>query len=257
MNQTLERLQYIEKNGYKIDFGEVFNHAFENYKKIALYAGSVIVIFSVLFVAITTFSLISVLGVTEITKQLSSGHLKLEKLIESNMEIMGIISIIISSLLNPFWAAFLKMADHGDKDKSFPVSSLFSYYKLPYVKEIILSTLIITTIAFAQVTLFRYIKFEFLGLLINYFISFVTLLTIPLIIFGNLQASDAIKYSIKIVLKEPIILLGLIVVAIIGSFVIGFMACCVGLFFTIPFIYSTNYAIYSAIVGINNSVENE
>ena len=50
MNQTLKRLLEIEKNGYQIDFGNVFNHAFENYKKIALYAGSVIVIFSILFV---------------------------------------------------------------------------------------------------------------------------------------------------------------------------------------------------------------
>ncbi|WP_281635323.1 hypothetical protein [Flavobacterium marginilacus] len=256
MNQTLEKLQEIEKNGYQIDFGNVFNHAFENYKKIALYAGSVIVIFSILFIAFSAFSLISIVGITEMTKQLSSGQLKIEKLIESNIDTVGIISIIISCLLSPFQAAFLKMADHGDRDENFPISSLFSLYKLPYLKEIIISTLIITTIAFAQATLFRYIKFEFLGIITNYFISFITLLTIPLIIFGNLQAMDAIKYSIQIVFKQPIVLLGLIVVAIIGS-LIGLMACCVGMFFTIPFIYSMNYAIYSAVIGINSIAENE
>ncbi|REH00898.1 DUF2189 domain-containing protein [Flavobacterium aquicola] len=256
MNQTLERLQEIEKNGYQIDFGNIFNHAFENYKKIALYAGSVIVIFSVLFIVFSAFSLLSVVGVTEMTKDLSSEQHKIERLIESNIEAMGIGSIIISCLLSPFQAAFLKMADHADRDENFPVSSLFSFYKLPYLKEIVIATLLISVVTFAQATLFRYIKFEFLGILINYFISFITLLTIPLIIFGNLQAMNAIKHSIQIVLKQPIVLLGLIVVAIIGS-LIGFMACCVGLFFTIPFIYSMNYAIYSAIIGIDNTTENE
>ncbi|PJJ07709.1 hypothetical protein CLU83_0907 [Flavobacterium sp. 1] len=255
MNQTLKRLQEIEKNGYQIDFGNVFNHAFENYKKIALYAGSVIVIFSILFVVFGAFSLVSFIGVTEMTKELSSGQLKIENLLQTNLLAMGIISIIISCLLSPFQAAFLKMADHGDRDENFPVSSLFSFYKLPYLKEIIISTLIITVIIFAQATLLRYVKLEFLGIIINYFISFTTLLTIPLIIFGDLQAIDAIKFSIQIVLKQPVVLLGLIIVAIIGS-LIGLMACCVGLFFTIPFIYSMNYAIYSAIVGIDNTAEN-
>lgn len=256
MNQTLKRLQEIEKNGYQIDFGNVFNHAFENYKKIALYAGSVIVIFSILFMVFGAFSIISFLGVTEMTKELSSGQLKIENLLQTNLLATGIISIIISCLLSPFQAAFLKMADHGDRDENFPVSSLFSFYKSPYLKEIIISTLIITVITFAQATLLRYAKLDILGIIINYFISFITLLTIPLIIFGDLQAIDAIKYSIQIVLKQPVVLLGLIVVAIIGS-LIGFMACCVGLFFTIPFIYSMNYAIYSAIVGMDNTAENE
>lgn len=256
MNQTLERLQEIEKNGYQIDFGNVFNHAFENYKKIALYAGSVIVIFSILFLVFAAFSLVSIIGVTEMTKELSSGQLKIEKLIQTNILAVGIISIIISCLLSPFQAAFLKMADHGDRDESFPVSSLFSFYKLPYMIEIMIATFLITVISFAQNTLMTYIKFEFLGLIMNYFISFITLLTIPLIIFGNIKALDAIKYSIQIVFKQPIVLLGLIIVAIIGS-LIGFMACCVGVFFTIPFIYSMNYAIYSAIIGIDTPIKNE
>lgn len=255
MNQTLERLQEIEKNGYQIDFGNVFNHAFENYKKIALYAGSVIVIFSILLMVFGAFSLISFIGV-EMTKELSSDQLKIEKILQSNILEIGIISIIISCLLSPFQAAFLKMADHGDRDESFPVSSLFSFYKLPYLKEIMIATLLITVISFAQNTLMNYIKFEFLGLIINYFISFITMLTVPLIIFGNIKALDAIKYSIQIVLKEPIVLFGLIVVAIIGS-LIGFMACCVGVFFTIPFIYSMNYAIYVAIIGVDAPLKNE
>src|SRR6187431_2513760 len=131
MNPTIQRLQDIEKNGYNLDFGNVFNHAFENYKKIALYAGLVLVIFFILFIAFTTVSLVSILGVTEMSKDFSPEKLKIENLSESNLMIMGTISLFFSSLLSPFFAAFLKMADHGDRDEEFLVASLFNYYKSP------------------------------------------------------------------------------------------------------------------------------
>ena len=42
---TQNRIEEIKKNGYILDFAKVFNHAFENYKKIALYGGLVIFVF--------------------------------------------------------------------------------------------------------------------------------------------------------------------------------------------------------------------
>ena len=96
MNQTQERLHDIEKNGYQIDFANVFNHAFENYKKIALYAGLVLFIFSVLFVIFIGVSLASVIGVAAMTHELSPEKLKIENLSESNFLIIGTISLIIS-----------------------------------------------------------------------------------------------------------------------------------------------------------------
>lgn len=256
MNQTLEKLQDLEKNGYQIDFGNVFNHAFENYKKIALYAGLVLLIFIILFVVFTTVSLVSILGVTAMSKDFSPENFKIENLSESNLLILGVFSTLFSCLISPFQAAFLKMAHHGDRDEDFPVSSLFSYYKSPYIKEILISSLLISTINFAQTNLMMFIKLDLLGNIITLFISFATLLTVPLIIFGNLTALDAIKHSIKIIFKQPLVLLGLIIVAIIGSLV-GLMACCVGILFTMPFLYSMNYAIYCAILGIDNPLENE
>lgn len=256
MNQTLERLNDIEKNGYQLDFGNVFNHAFENYKKIALYAGLVLFIFMALFFIFIVGSLISVIGVTAMTQEFNPEKLKIENFSESNLLVFGVIAIFVTCLLSPFQASFLKMADCGDRDEEFHISSLFSYYKLPYLKEIIISSLLISAISFAQATLLSYIKLDFLGNIITYFISFITLLSIPLIIFGELKAIEAIKYSILIVCKQPFVLLGLMIVAIIGALV-GIMGCCIGLFFTMPFLYSMNYAIYTAIVGIDTPLEIE
>lgn len=255
MNQTLEKLHDLEKNGYQIDFGNVFNHAFENYKKIALYAGLVLLIFIILFVVFTTVSLVSILGATAMSKEFSPENFKIENLSQSNLLALGIFSTLSSCLLSPFQAAFLKMAHHGDRDEDFPVSSLFSYYKMPYLKEILISSLLISTINFGQTTLLTFVKLDLLGNIITLVVSFATLLTVPLIIFGNLTALDAIKYSIKIIFKQPLVILGLIVVAIIGSLV-GLIGCCVGILFTMPFLYSMNYAIYSAILGIDDPKEN-
>ena len=36
MKSTLDQIEDIKKDGYSIDFSNVFNFAFENYKKIAL-----------------------------------------------------------------------------------------------------------------------------------------------------------------------------------------------------------------------------
>lgn len=251
MNLLKERLQDIEKNGYQLDFGNVFNHAFENYKKIALYAGLVLFVFTILLGIFAMGALITVWGVDLVTEKLNPENLKSENLTGSSFLIYTAFILLIACLMAPFQAGFLKMADCGEKDEEFHISTLFSYYQLPYLKEIIISVFLITSISILQAIVLSQIKLELLGNFISNFISFLTILTIPLIIFGNLKAIEAIKYSIVIVLKKPFVLLGLIIVAIIGSMV-GIIGCCIGLFFTLPFIYSMNYVIYSAIIGVDS-----
>ena len=121
MNQTLERLKDIETNGYQVDFANVFNHAFENYKKIALYAGLVLFVFMVLFTILIAGSLVSVIGVTAMTQELNPEKLKIENFSENTLLILGVISIFVGSILAPFNASFLKMADCGDKDEEFHI----------------------------------------------------------------------------------------------------------------------------------------
>ena len=78
---------------------------------------------------------------------------------------------------------------------------------------------------------------------------------IPLIIFGKLKAVEALEASILIVSKQPLILLGLIVIGSIGTLV-GLIGCCIGIVFTLPFFNSLYYAIYSEIIGFDPENEN-
>jgi uncharacterized membrane protein len=138
------------------------------------------------------------------------------------------------------------MAYCAERDEEFHFSSIFEYYKAPYFKELFIATLLLSSISSALITALSYAEIEYFGSLINTIISFFTILTIPLIIFGDLKASDAITSSIAIVLKKPLVLLGLTFVAGIAS-IVGFVGCCIGIFFTLPFVYSMYYAIYSSI----------
>jgi uncharacterized membrane protein len=159
-------------------------------------------------------------------------------------------------LLSPFPAGLIKMAHCAEKDEEFHVSTVFEYYKAPYFKELVISTLTISILSSILSSLFDYSGIKFIGTLLSMILSFFTFLTIPLIIFGNLKAIDAIKSSAIIIAKQPLVILGLIIVAIIASMV-GFIGCCIGVFFTIPFMYSMYYSIYISIIGIDSESELE
>lgn len=254
MKTTLERIEEIKTNGYQLDFGNVFEHAFQNYKKIALYAGLILIVFSILFGIIAAIGVISVVDIHTIGK-----NMKPEMFEPQNFSLSFLIKYILSivvftTLLSPFTAGFLKMADCGEKGNEFKVSTIFSYYKAPYFKEIIVATFVITLITSGSSIFLDYYGHKFIGLLITLPLSFLTFMTMPLIVFGKLNAFDAIKSSIIVVLKQPFILLALVIVGFIASMV-GFIGCCVGVIFTIPFMYSIHYCIYDAIIGIEPEIE--
>lgn len=255
MKTTKEKIEEIKTNGYQLDFGNVFNHAFENYKKIALYAGLMIFVFSVLLGLIAAGVIISTFGFSMLTEILLNNS---EPKNLSGVFILAYVvgTILLTCLISPFPAGLIKMAHCAEKEEEFHVSTILEYYKAPYFKEIITATLLISVFSSGLSTLINYSGIKIVGSLIAMAVSFLTFLTIPLIIFGNLKAFDAIKSSAIIVSKQPLVLLGLIAMAAIAS-IVGFIGCFIGVFFTIPFMYSMYYAIYIAIIGIDSESEIE
>ena len=253
-----DRIEELKTNGYSLDFGTVFESAFENYKKIALYAGLMLLVFSILISIVMLTGLISYIGIEHLEefgnkmKQLST--LKVMP-IEVALPLNGGL-IVFSAIINPFMAGFLKMADCGEKGEEFHISTMFSYYKFPYFFNIVLAVFIISIFGTGLAMLLEYSGFGFVGTVTTLLISFLTFLGIPLIVFEKLNAIDALKSSIIIVSKQPLVLLGLTIVAGIGA-ALGIFGFCIGIFFTWPFLYSMNYVIYKTIVGIDDETEME
>lgn len=252
MKSIQEKIEAIKSNGYELSFGNTFEYALENYKKIAAYAGLMLLVFLCLF-----FVLISGLVLAFFDFEIVLENLKL---MNENPEaistdfIVGYfaVTILMSCLLSPFQAGFLKMAECGQKGEEFHVSTIFEYYKSPYFASILLATLIITLPGMALTILLDTNGIKYIGTVLSISISFLTFLTIPFIVFGKLNATDAIKSSCIIMVKKPFDLLALLIVAGMLS-IVGIIGCGIGLFFTIPFLYSMTYAIYAAIIGFESN----
>ena len=255
MNKTAQnRIEDIKKNGYTLDFGTVFNLAFENYKKIALYGGLMIFVIFVLLSILAFGVLIAIFGGTAVVDFLKPENLKPEEFSLNTLLIFSGISIIITCLLSPFSGGLIKMAYCAEKDEEFHVSTMFEYYKLPYFKELFVATFLVTIMNSIIGGLLNYIQIPILDVVVSVTIGLFTILMIPLIIFGDLKALEAIQASLLIVSKQPLVLLGLLVVGYIGTMV-GFIGCCIGIFFTLPFIYSLYFAIYSEVIGFDPEEE--
>lgn len=256
MKTVKDRIAEIKTNGYELDFGIAFENAFENYKKIAVYAGLMLFVFFILLVIIMSTAIVSYVGVEnmeEFSKQVK--YLTALKVMPLNIAIpVNAVLILISGILNPFIAGFLKMADCGDKGEEFHVSTMFTFYKSPYFLNIFMATLLVAFVSVGLSLLFQYLGLNIIGSIISLVISFITLFTIPLIVFGKLNTIEAIQSSIVIVLKQPIVLLGLMIVAAIAV-ALGFFGFCIGLFFTWPFLYSMEYSLYNSIIGIDYKSE--
>lgn len=258
MKPVKERIGAIRINGYKLDFGTVFEHAFENYKKIALYAGLMLLFFFIVLGFLFVIGMISYVGMEnmdEFSKKLTQFSELKEKPLDIVLQINAGM-ILLSGLLNPFMAGFFKMADCAEKDKEFHISTMFTYYKSPYFSNIFIAIFVITLVNTSLSTLFEFAGLSIIGSVISLILSFITFLVVPLIIFGKLNSVDAIKSSIIIVSKQPLVLLGLIIVSIIAS-IIGIFGFCIGILFTMPFMYSMYYVIYSSIVGVETASEIE
>lgn len=245
MKSTLAQIENIKNNGYTIDFSRVFDHALENFKKITLYSALIILVFSFI-IGIAALGVLGYIYGLENAAKVIEESLKPSKLTLADALISTIGVSFLTALFAPFGAGFFKMADSADKDEEFKVSNMFSYYKAPYFAQLFTATLIITMVNNAIANTLESAGFVLIGVTISIFINFFMYFTVPLIIFGNLKALDAIKGSITLVTKNPLIIFGLFIIGILGS-IVGVFACVVGLLFTMVFNTSLIYAAYFGI----------
>ena len=245
-----QKMADLKINGFELKFEDVFNKAFENYKKIALYAGLAILIFGFLFVFLAAIGVISFVGAEHLNenaiKQFEAKILKQEYL---GYQFIAVLAI--NSLFSPISAGFLKMAESADKDVEFKMRQFFSFYKWTYFKELFVATFIITLLSTGIDSALAFYKIPVLGGIISFAIGILTVLSTPLIIFGKQKAIAAIKTSISLSSQQFLTLFLLLLVAFFGSLV-GLIGFCIGVLFTIPFNMSMQYAIYDSIIGVEN-----
>ncbi|WP_291120397.1 hypothetical protein [Flavobacterium sp. UBA6135] len=243
----------ILENGYELDFSKLFEKAFENYKKVAVIIGLLFIIITIITVIVTFSTIIMFVELDDLENIATSINPIYESTTSMMIYIFGI--SLISGLASPMTAGLFKIIHLAEKNNPFSIGNAFDYYKTNHFLQLFSAAFILSFIGIGVTTLLEYNGVQIYGTLFSLLLSFFTFLTIPLIIFSNLSGTDAIHYSIQLVIKQPLIILGLLVVSILLSMV-GFIAFCIGIFFTLPFYYSMIYMIYDAILPDSSKEEN-
>jgi hypothetical protein len=252
MKTILQKIETIKIEGYELDFGDVFSNGFEIYKKIAGIAGIAFLILTLVFVSLFMGVIAAVYGFTDFASQMTNFNI-------ANFSTIGVLiylltMVLVTGFMAPFSAGIVKMAYCVVKNEPFSLTTAFEYYKSDRFKDLFIAAVIITFFSAGINIALEYSGIKFFGVVIAYLISFITFLTIPLIIFGNLSATQAIQNSILLVSKKPIVIAGLLLLTILLS-MFGIIGFCLGIFFTIPLIYAIHFAIYDAVIGTDKSSE--
>ena len=253
-NNFTQKINQATQQGYDLDFSTVFEKAFDNYKKIALTGG-----LAFLLIMIAVFALFGSIAAVAFGAADMMGALT--EFNPMDFSVAGILiyfvtMILFAGLTAPIGAGFLKMAHLAQTDKPFSVGTVFDYYKTSYFKELFLAASLLAIINLAFVTGFEFLGYSIIGNILSYIVGFFTLLTIPLIIYADQTAFDAISISFKLVTKQWLILLGLAIVSFI-FICLGLVALCIGILFTFPFWYSFLYTTYNTILPIETKSEIE
>lgn len=248
MKSNKDRIQNLKNNGYSLEFETVFNLAFENYKKIALYAGLLILVFSVFFIIAALIIIAFTYGLDNFQQLITSENLDSKKLSDDFLLTYIGGATLLSCFISPFFAGLIKMAHFAQIDEEFHVADVFEFYRFSYFKELFLATLIISILSMGFSSMLDATGIPMLGFMASLTVSVLNLLTIPLIIFSKFNAIEAITTSVNLVLKQPLLLFALMVIVYL-AILTGIFFFFIGFFFTLPFMYSMYYAIYSCIIG--------
>jgi hypothetical protein len=251
-NSTNKRIDEKIENGYQLDLGQIIDNSFEIFKKIVWTAG-----FGYLLVGLV-MTLFVILGISlldagqidyfeEIAAEISEDPAFLEK----NPNLMSYyMSIIIgfTLLFVPLNAGFLNLCHLAKTNQKFTVLNIFDFYKIKYIKDLIIGTLIMSLISVAVSSALEMANLKIVAFVIQVSLSLFTVLFMPLVIYGQQSFLNAIIKSAKLVVKSPFTILGAIIIAVIFA-LLGFIGLCIGILFTISYVNCIYYSLYESIIG--------
>ncbi len=268
MNKTLDKISEMKKNGFSLDFSDVLNDTFTNYKRTFLIGGVVCLLLLIIVSLFYTTIAGTVIGFDDFSEMFAGKRVVPE---ETPLKIMGnfLLSVLSAALIAPISAGFYKMNHQAAINEDVSIGDAFIYYRSKYFKNIFIAAALISSFTFIIQTACRYIfiidiedfilnpnpsamlSYSLVVYVLIVLVYIFTTLTTPFIIFGDLSPTEAISKSMWLVFNKFWIIFGLLFIGFIFA-CLGFVVFCIGVLFTAPFLYSIVYSIYSNTVGIDN-----
>lgn len=249
--QTMKKIiEQKVRNGYSLDLGKLIDESFATFKKTFLIAGLGMLIISVVMVILYLGILGAFFGFSNFTETMTS----IETMTNNTSFIIGnaIVTMFFSALFAPITAGFIHLNHLANTNQEVQIGTIFDFYKAPFFNQIFISYLVIGVTTAVITAGFSLLGYEIINSIIQIIIALFTVFTIPLIIYGEQNYLDAITKSTKLFFKQPFIIIIALLIAAIGM-LLGIFALCIGIIFTVPYLYSMYYAIYNQSVGFQNS----
>lgn len=236
----------MEIQNKSFNFDSILEKSFEIYKKIALPAG--------MGIMMLTFGLL-ILGSIALGFLENDPQKIAEKMKTFNPDTLNIQSliyfaviIVVSTLIAPFIAGILKMAQQADQEEDVKFTSLFHYINSDKYIHLIMATFTLTLtgllVDFGCKQIMPGSLGNSIGFVLSSTISLLTFLTNSFILFSDLGFIAAISASIQKTKTHFFSILVLLIVGIL-FYILGLFALCIGVFFTLPFLYAMQYVIYT------------
>jgi len=265
MENINSRIEELKRNGYKLSFDTTFNRTLEVYKRVAMPSGLAFLIFGLFYFMIASGFTVSMIDTGRITPDSNWAEMMKELQFQLNniplqqRIIDGVIRILLGVLTVPMMAGAIRLCRDAETDQEITFGTMFQYYKGHYFSDLFVAGLIINVISFTLGLASQYLleinpMVTLLLFIISLSISILTTLFVPMIIFGNLGPIEAITSSIAVVGKKfwPVLLLVFVCVLIA---MLGVLACCIGIFFTLPIYPALQYSLYANSVGFEENAE--
>lgn len=238
----------MEEQSQKFAFDTILEKSFDLYKKIAIPAGIAIMTITV---ALLSIALVAFNYFVKDPKIFSEKMKNFDPntLQEGTLIYFGI-AITVSSLVAPFMAGVLKMIQEADTNQDVRYSSFFYYINHEKYFQIVLASLTIGILGVVTDLSLKQLLPEnvgsALGFLLSTLLSIMTFLATCFILFSDMNFIEAIRASIQKTKEHFFSILLLEFIAVL-FYIIGIFGLCIGIFFTLPFVYTVKYSIYSKV----------
>ena len=232
------------------EIGKLIDESFATFKKSIWISGVGILLMLIVVMPITLYSIFSYMDISTLDE-----FVEKSKTLESDFNYLlmnAAIGIILAAFIAPITAGFYKINHLAKQNKEFGLNNLFDYYKSPYFMPLAISAILATLYSNIIGLLLIYLNLQLVGSMMQIFIAFLFIFTIPLIIFEKQNALTAMSNSSRIFVKHPFT----IIISLVFAFIIamlGIFALCIGIVFTVGYFYTMNYTVYNEIIPIDET----
>lgn len=231
------------------EIGRIIDESFKTFKKTIWISGIGIILMLLLVAPITFFAIFTYMGISSLEEFVQKSPTLNA---DFNYLLMNaLVGIVLAAFIAPLTAGFYKINHLAKQNKEFGLNNLFDYYKSAHFQPLALSAILATLYSNIIALGLIYLNLPVVSSIMQAFIALLFIFSIPLIIFENQNALNAMANSAKLAVKHPFSIIICLIFAVI-IVMLGFFAICIGIFFTAGYFYTMNYTLYNEIIPIDN-----